>query len=364
MASYKQAHVEAGPGPLDRGASAIRRPAASPAKMYDSSQTRVVAVADVDDHRRDHRPPTRRTASAHGPPRDHDEASRPTLAACSTASGRWCIDHCIGNQPARADDSSTAQRTGRPRASIRHRRGRHVRVRRFPRYDHATVLRVTMSPSYLVLNATRSRRGRGMPLRVVKLGGSLLDMPQLVPRLRLVAGAPDARRHGAGGRRWRHGRLRFAARIACTGCGERGPLAVRPRHGDSGRDDAGSSAGGGTGCEPGGDSRSGSPPAPLDCRPESRGPKASPRMRLLVLDPWHFLREDEPRRSARPFPETWDVTSDSIAARLAELAGRRRAGAAQKRAAAGHDIRRDGRDRLRGSLLSAGGAALRAECGS
>ena len=45
----------------------------------------------------------------------------------------------------------------------------------------------------------------------------------------------------------------------------------------------------------------------------------TPARRLTVLDPWHFLHEEEPRLTAHPLPESWDVTSDSIAARLAEL---------------------------------------------
>lgn len=40
--------------------------------------------------------------------------------------------------------------------------------------------------------------------------------------------------------------------------------------------------------------------------------------RLLIVDPWRFMR-DELRLSPTPLPESWDVTSDSIAARLAHL---------------------------------------------
>jgi 5-(aminomethyl)-3-furanmethanol phosphate kinase len=40
---------------------------------------------------------------------------------------------------------------------------------------------------------------------------------------------------------------------------------------------------------------------------------------LMILDPWHFLYEEEPRLAEYSLPESWDVTSDSIAARLAEL---------------------------------------------
>jgi aspartokinase-like uncharacterized kinase len=39
----------------------------------------------------------------------------------------------------------------------------------------------------------------------------------------------------------------------------------------------------------------------------------------LVLDPRDFLRVHEPRLPGRPLPHTWEVTSDSIAARLADV---------------------------------------------
>lgn len=41
--------------------------------------------------------------------------------------------------------------------------------------------------------------------------------------------------------------------------------------------------------------------------------------RLAILDPWPFIREEEPRLSRVPLPSSWDVTSDSIAARLATV---------------------------------------------
>lgn len=37
-----------------------------------------------------------------------------------------------------------------------------------------------------------------------------------------------------------------------------------------------------------------------------------------VFDPRRFLREEEPQQRGVPLPRTWDATSDSIAARLAE----------------------------------------------
>jgi uridylate kinase len=41
--------------------------------------------------------------------------------------------------------------------------------------------------------------------------------------------------------------------------------------------------------------------------------------RLAILNPYHFLREDE--LSASPLPAGWQVTSDSVAARAAEHSG-------------------------------------------
>ena len=40
--------------------------------------------------------------------------------------------------------------------------------------------------------------------------------------------------------------------------------------------------------------------------------------RLVVFEPETFLRREEPRLDPPPLPHSWDVTSDSIAARLAE----------------------------------------------
>lgn len=43
--------------------------------------------------------------------------------------------------------------------------------------------------------------------------------------------------------------------------------------------------------------------------------------RLTLFDPWSFLRAVEPRLPGTRLPETWDVTSDAIAARLAIVLG-------------------------------------------
>jgi aspartokinase-like uncharacterized kinase len=43
--------------------------------------------------------------------------------------------------------------------------------------------------------------------------------------------------------------------------------------------------------------------------------RRSPAVSTFVVDPWSFMQADA--RSADPLPESWDVSSDSIAARLA-----------------------------------------------
>ena len=40
---------------------------------------------------------------------------------------------------------------------------------------------------------------------------------------------------------------------------------------------------------------------------------------VVIFDPLDFLRETEPTCAGTPLPRSWDVTSDSIAARLAEV---------------------------------------------
>ncbi|HUY31766.1 MAG TPA: hypothetical protein VMV69_03230 [Pirellulales bacterium] len=53
--------------------------------------------------------------------------------------------------------------------------------------------------------------------------------------------------------------------------------------------------------------------ADLYARPAAAGP--------VIFDPCAFLRDEEPRPMAEPLPASWQVTSDSIAARLAEILG-------------------------------------------
>jgi aspartokinase-like uncharacterized kinase len=50
---------------------------------------------------------------------------------------------------------------------------------------------------------------------------------------------------------------------------------------------------------------------------ELRG--SPPQARLVIVDPWRFVHDEDRQLSAAPLPESWDVTSDSIAARLAQL---------------------------------------------
>ncbi len=50
-------------------------------------------------------------------------------------------------------------------------------------------------------------------------------------------------------------------------------------------------------------------------------PQTAEPGRRWLLDPVTFLRVDDVERSSQPLPASWDVTSDSIAARLAELSG-------------------------------------------
>jgi aspartokinase-like uncharacterized kinase len=48
---------------------------------------------------------------------------------------------------------------------------------------------------------------------------------------------------------------------------------------------------------------------------------AAPRTGVGVIDPWQFLWHEEPTLVEAPLPASWDVTSDSIAARLSDVLG-------------------------------------------
>jgi len=138
--------------------------------------------------------------------------------------------------------------------------------------------------------------------RVVKLGGSLLDWPELPARLAawLTVGPPsqtllvvgggklaDAIRHadalhGLGEERshWLCIRaMQLNARLVRALLGGRWVRRVRP----------------------------------WAARPARPG--------LWLLDPWPFLRHEEPRWAVQPLPHNWQVTSDSIAARVSALLG-------------------------------------------
>jgi len=153
-----------------------------------------------------------------------------------------------------------------------------------------------------------------MPLRIVKLGGSLLDLPGLIPRLRawLVNQPPCPTMLVVGGGAMAdslrdmhrlHGLSEPVAHWLCVRAmllHSAALLALLPEARWAGRFSEWSSS--------------------------AREPRVIPRdsdsvHSLMILDPWQFLREEEPRLAPCSLPASWDVTSDSIAARAAELAG-------------------------------------------
>ncbi|MBI2824981.1 MAG: hypothetical protein HYX69_09885 [Planctomycetia bacterium] len=145
--------------------------------------------------------------------------------------------------------------------------------------------------------------GHALPRRVVKLGGSLLDVPGLAGRLRswlarqepaetlLIVGGgalADAIREAD----HHHGLPENVAHWLCIRA-----MAIQAEL-----------------------VRALLPEAVwLDSVAELAARPVGPR--LAITDPWRFLREDEPRALGTRLPESWDVTSDSIAARLAEIVG-------------------------------------------
>jgi len=139
----------------------------------------------------------------------------------------------------------------------------------------------------------------GIPWRVIKLGGSLLDLPDVASRLsRWLAGEPAARDCILVG----GGRLADVVREA----DQRFSLAEEASHWLCVRA-MGIHAELLASLLPG-TSLVGSLPELLERQPAS-GP--------AVLDPEHFLRLEEPRLPPPHLPASWKVTSDSIAARLA-----------------------------------------------
>jgi aspartokinase-like uncharacterized kinase len=139
------------------------------------------------------------------------------------------------------------------------------------------------------------------PLRVVKLGGSLLDLPELRERLRawLAAQNPAANVLVVGG-----GAPADAIRAADRVHG----LSIEAAHWLCIR------------------AMSLNAHLIAELLPESAIARDTRSIRdraaersLMILDPWPFLRDEEPGLSESPLPCSWDVTSDSIAARLAML---------------------------------------------
>jgi aspartokinase-like uncharacterized kinase len=139
--------------------------------------------------------------------------------------------------------------------------------------------------------------------RVVKLGGSLLEFAELVPRLRawLSAQAPAENLLVIGGGRAADA-IREADRLHQLDEPAAHWLCVRAMALNA--------------------------ELVAALLPEARLSRSVPELiadtpqeRLLIVEPWRFLRDDEPRLAATPLPESWDVTSDSVAARLATIVG-------------------------------------------
>ncbi|HJT32569.1 MAG TPA: hypothetical protein VJ783_11040 [Pirellulales bacterium] len=138
-------------------------------------------------------------------------------------------------------------------------------------------------------------------IRVVKLGGSLLDLPDLAARLRRWLGARPARPSAiiVGG-----GRLVDAVRqydrLHALGDETAHWLAVQAMQVQA--------------------------RMVATLLPEATWAESVERLiavapPLSIVDPWELLRDDDRRLSPQPLPAGWQVTSDSIAARLAQLCG-------------------------------------------
>lgn len=146
-----------------------------------------------------------------------------------------------------------------------------------------------------------------VPLRVIKLGGSLLDCPELVPRLRawLAAQTPISNLMLVGG-----GRLADAIREAFA----LHPLSEEAAHWLCIRL-LGVTAELAANLLP--EARLLNHPGELDARQETAS--------VAILNPEPYLREEAALLTQAgwagidPLPHSWDVTSDSIAARLARF---------------------------------------------
>jgi len=141
----------------------------------------------------------------------------------------------------------------------------------------------------------------GSPLRVVKLGGSLFDLPELRERLRawLALQSPAGTVLVVGGGALANA-IRRADRLHGLSAESAHWLCIRAM------------------------SLNARLAAELLRDAALAADTASIRRlcaegRFAILDPWPFLHEEEPRLSDSPLPCSWEVTSDSIAARLASI---------------------------------------------
>jgi 5-(aminomethyl)-3-furanmethanol phosphate kinase len=148
-----------------------------------------------------------------------------------------------------------------------------------------------------------------LPTRVIKLGGSLLDFGELMGELRRwLATQPPARNLlvvGGGSladavrRADRlHGLGETAAHWLCVramGVNSRMIAALLPEAAYA-------------------TSLIDTSPKDLDA---AHRDARSRQAHLAIVDAWHFLRDLEPRCAVAPLPQSWDATSDSIAAQLA-----------------------------------------------
>lgn len=140
-------------------------------------------------------------------------------------------------------------------------------------------------------------------VRVVKVGGSLFTLPELGPRLQHWLNQQTPAQHVllAGGGGWADAvreadaRFQLGQQTAHALCVETLRVSARLLAALL-------------------------PESPLTIRlPRLRQRvKREPRG-SWVFCPYHFLTRWEPRHHPQPLPATWDVTSDSISARLAEV---------------------------------------------
>lgn len=136
---------------------------------------------------------------------------------------------------------------------------------------------------------------------VVKLGGSLLDLADLAPRLRDWLGrqTPGATMLVVGGGRMADA-LRDADRLHRLGETVSHWLCIRVMTIQA-------------------EMLSAMLPEASLCRSLAEWRETAPK--LAILDPWTFLREEEPQLAGQSLPASWRVTSDSIAAKFAQAIG-------------------------------------------